>query len=757
MKSINLKIKHKIILLIFFLVVMVSAALLVTTVRQSTTGKTEVLAGVTEKLGALKQNSMNQFKQLSLLTMEGINQASALTTIEKIISTSQENEKALSETTQNEVKTASDDVVKISNAQAKAVSSGLDEMLSGSTDAISEIITSDNDSSKLLSNVAVFSVMTMKTANLDSLRRLNLLIESHKKEIQRLQDRRVEDLDTFFVELLQHLEDRSLKHDKLIDFVTKAIDDLKMKDDKGKKTVNSQLTDEFGLQVKVITEELKLMGNNVTFAINSEMANAGVVQSEKVDGVIGKLMEKQEGINGTIDKSNKELNTALGKLRTGLPLQLKTISEKSAVDYKTQSDGAKKTVEDAILQVSGKVEKATDESIKEFESGITGAKEIIEEKLENSLNNTFIYGLVIALVCVVVGMLLGAFLTSRILRPIAATVNILRDIAEGEGDLTRRLHAESQDEIGELANWFNIFVEKLHRIIIKVTDSVQGLSQAALEMTLVAEKMASSLEKMSAETHQMNDDAGHVQSNMESVAATIEELSASVSAMAGAVEQMTASVGEVAQNASQSANTATNAAEAAENTGLIVHRLNESALEIGRVVEVIVDISDQTKLLALNATIEAARAGEAGKGFAVVASEVKALAGQTGQSTGDIRARISEIQSNTKAAVEAINQIVKVVRQVNEMAHTIAAAVEQQNATTNEIAQNVAQAAAAAGDVSKRTVTTASICGNMSHTIRIISNNTQETAQGANRVKNAAKELSEHASILKGLVNQFKI
>ncbi|MEW6262235.1 MAG: methyl-accepting chemotaxis protein [Thermodesulfobacteriota bacterium] len=757
MKSINLKIKHKIIVLIFFLVLMVSAALLLATVRQSTSGKNAVLVGVTEKLESLKQNSMNQFKGLSLLTAEGINQASALTTIEKIISTSRENERTLSETTQKEVKTVNDDVVRISNTQAKAVSGGLDEMLSGSTNAVSETITSDNESAKLLSNVAVFSVMTIKTANLDNLRRFGLLIESHKNKLKELQDRRVANLDTFFADLLQHVEDRSLKQEHLIDFVNKAIEDLKEKDDKGQSEVSAQLTDEFGLQVKVITEELRLMADKVSFAINNEMANAGVVQSEKVDAIIGQLLVKQEGVNSGIEKSNKELNKALDKLRTDLPLQLRKISEKSAVDFKTQSDGAKKTVEDTISKVSEKVEKTTGESIKEFESGITQTKEIIRERLESSLSHTFIYGLVIALICVVVGMLLGAFLTSRILSPIADTVNILRDIAEGEGDLTRRLHAESRDEIGELANWFNIFVEKLHHIIIKVAESVQSLSKAALEMTAVADQMASSLEKMSAETHQMNEGAGHVQSNMESVAATIEELSASVSTMAGAVEQMTASVGEVAQNAGQSANTATHAAEVAENTGLIVQRLKESAQEIGRVVEVIVDISDQIKLLALNATIEAARAGEAGKGFAVVASEVKTLAGQTGQSTGDIRTRIGEIQNNTNSAVEAINQIVQVVRQVNEMAHAIAAAVEQQNATTNEIAQNIAQAAAAAGDVSKRTVTTASIFGNMTKTMGMISNDAQETTQGANRVKNSAKELSNQAGILQGLVNQFKI
>ena len=144
--------------------------------------------------------------------------------------------------------------------------------------------------------------------------------------------------------------------------------------------------------------------------------------------------------------------------------------------------------------------------------------------------------------------------------------------------------------------------------------------------------------------------------------------------------------------------------------------------------------------MALNATIEAARAGEAGKGFAVVAGEVKDLASQTGQSTEDIRERIQGIQNNVDKAAEAIDQIVGISQQVNELVQSIATAVEEQSATTNEIAQNVAQAASASGEVSKTTGQTATVSREMTDSIGEISNAAKGTAQGAGQAQASARQ-----------------
>jgi methyl-accepting chemotaxis protein len=120
-----------------------------------------------------------------------------------------------------------------------------------------------------------------------------------------------------------------------------------------------------------------------------------------------------------------------------------------------------------------------------------------------------------------------------------------------------------------------------------------------------------------------------------------------------------------------------------------VNKLGQSSIEIGKVIKVITAIAGQTNLLALNATIEAARAGDAGRGFAVVANEVKELAKQTANATEDISQRIEAIQTDTKAAVQAITQITDIINQINDFQSTIASAIEEQTATTNEISRNI--------------------------------------------------------------------
>ena len=185
---------------------------------------------------------------------------------------------------------------------------------------------------------------------------------------------------------------------------------------------------------------------------------------------------------------------------------------------------------------------------------------------------------------------------------------------------------------------------------------------------------------------------------------------------------------------------ATQAVKVASDTNKTVAKLGESSIEIGKVIKVITSIAQQTNLLALNATIEAARAGEAGKGFAVVANEVKELAKQTATATEDISGKIEAIQNDTKAAVAAIDQIGRIINQINDIQNTIATAVEEQTATTNEIARNASEAAKGSTEISKN--------------ITNVSEAAKNTTQGANNTLTAATELAKLAAELKRVVQQ---
>jgi methyl-accepting chemotaxis protein len=323
----------------------------------------------------------------------------------------------------------------------------------------------------------------------------------------------------------------------------------------------------------------------------------------------------------------------------------------------------------------------------------------------------------------------GLLISGGITQPLSAVVRRLRDIAEGEGDLTQRVDEGRSDELGELARWFNLFVGKTERTIATIEQKMRILTASSGDLAAVSRQLGGAAEETSSQT--------------ELVSSASQQVALSIQTVAAAGEEMGASIREIAMSASEAARVAATAVSAAETTNRTVSKLGASSGEISNVVKVITSIAEQTNLLALNATIEAARAGEAGKGFAVVANEVKELAKETARATGDIRGRIEAIQSDSQEAVRAIGEIAAVIGQINDLQNTIASAVEEQAAATNEISRNVSEAARGAEEIARST----------SHVTRTA----QETSQAAGSSRVAAVDLTNLAGDLERLVRQFKV
>ncbi len=347
-------------------------------------------------------------------------------------------------------------------------------------------------------------------------------------------------------------------------------------------------------------------------------------------------------------------------------------------------------------------------------------------------------------------------LSRSIARAIDTTANALRDISQGEGDLTRRLDASAHNEIGRLALYFNEFAEKLRAIIQQVAENARELSSFSGEMSQVSNEMAGSANEMNDLSGKVSTTVEGMSSNLNNMAATSEEMSTSVATVATAIEEMSASLSEVSKNCAHASQIASDADMHARSTGEAMGRLNTSAVEIGKVIETINNIADQTNLLALNATIEAASAGEAGKGFAVVANEVKELARLTALSTDEIERQIREMQTNTSSSVKSIEDITRIVGEMNGISQSIAGSVEELSATTQEVASSVGGAAQAANDIASNVQETSREAAGVKESVMTVNTRAEATAAGAVQTSGGTKKLAEMAGRLQELVGQFK-
>ena len=335
----------------------------------------------------------------------------------------------------------------------------------------------------------------------------------------------------------------------------------------------------------------------------------------------------------------------------------------------------------------------------------------------------------VALGSVLLIVLTGWIIGRAVSNPLRHIVARLKDISEGEGDLTKTVETHGSDEVAEVASYFNKFVSKLRDMIGSISENAQHVASASEQLSASSQQITANSEETSAQATVVSEAGEHVNQNLHTIAT--------------GAEQMSATINEIAKNATEAAAVAAEAVQKAEATNDIVSKLGSSSAEIGKVVDVITSIAQQTNLLALNATIEAARAGEAGKGFAVVANEVKELAKQTEHATEEIGEKIKIIKENTSGAVEEIGSIRGVIDKISHISSVIATAVEEQSATTNEMSRTVTEAAKGASEIS--------------HNINGVAQAAQGTSNSVAESQKATDHLTAMSAELRELVGRFKI
>ncbi len=349
------------------------------------------------------------------------------------------------------------------------------------------------------------------------------------------------------------------------------------------------------------------------------------------------------------------------------------------------------------------------------------------------------------------------FIVFGLVKGLKEMIHNFQDIAEGEGDLTKRIAINSKDEIAELAKWFNLFIDKLQGVISSISEYGGSLGSDASNLSAIATKLAQNSQDTSDRSDNVASAAEEMSTNLNNVAAAMEESTTNTGMVASAAEEMTATINEIAENSGQANTISGSAVQQAEATSERIARLGASADAISKVTETITEISEQTNLLALNATIEAARAGEAGKGFAVVANEIKELAKQTAEATLDIKTKIDDVQQTTTATVTDIEEITTVINNVNELVSTITTAVGEQSNATEEIALNISQAAEGLSEVNENVNQISAVAGTITDEIALVNAASADVSESSSHVNSSGSDLQALAKRLQEEIGIFKI
>ena len=401
----------------------------------------------------------------------------------------------------------------------------------------------------------------------------------------------------------------------------------------------------------------------------------------------------------------------------------------------------------------GIIQSNMDKIVASLHKEMTDTDEAFDTERKSAIREALMIG--IAGVLLQIG--LAGWLLRTILKPINALHAMLVDMAQGEGDLTKRLDDSTKDELAEISKYFNLFIGKLQGIIKDIISGVNNVASSSKDLANISEQLTAAAQDTAERSNTVATAAEEMSTNIQSVSAAMEQSSSNISMVATATEEMTATVNEIGQNAEKARSVSENAVNQSRITSEKVTALGESAKKVGKVTETITEISEQTNLLALNATIEAARAGEAGKGFAVVANEIKELAKQTAAATVDIKKQIDDMQHTTVSTISDIEKISEVIAEISTVINGIATAVEEQSAATNEISGNISQASAGIAEVNENVAQSTVAVTDITRDIAGINVQSNQVGEGSSKVQSSAQVLADLARQLENLVNKFKV
>ena len=488
-----------------------------------------------------------------------------------------------------------------------------------------------------------------------------------------------------------------------------------------------------------------------------------VVQSSREN--IVRINRTEELLNTAVSTGETDMldqaKRTFGELTAKIEEQKKLWPEKEGILSETQKY-AKDYFQVALKLSAGMVNGGLDPSemptlVKQMNEGLSKTKRQLTQFNESALqafyktvedsndaaNNALVTGLALSGISILIIVLISASIVLLITRNLNTMLESLKDIASGEGDLTKRIVQDSDDEIGALIHWFNQFMDKLHNSIENVVNSIDPLTRLSTDLRNMTTKTAEITDEQSLATDEVTRSVDEMFSSVQNVAKN-------ASSAADAAREADAEAKAGRAVVTQSVESINDLASEVERAAVVIGKLEADTENVGTILDVIKGIAEQTNLLALNAAIEAARAGEQGRGFAVVADEVRTLASRTQDSTQEIQRVIEELQSAARSAAEVMShsqdQATASVEQAAKTDLSLATITEKVGSITS---MNT-EIASATGEQEK-------VSNNIKTNVEGIRTNANKAVKNVQEVGQASESLAEISNNLRKITGQFRV
>ncbi|MCU7936194.1 MAG: methyl-accepting chemotaxis protein [Candidatus Thiodiazotropha sp. (ex Dulcina madagascariensis)] len=477
------------------------------------------------------------------------------------------------------------------------------------------------------------------------------------------------------------------------------------------------------------------MNQTLVKMLRTNVSDMGLIRSafEKMVKNLNTLIESGEEDSTMLMLEIEDIYEQLR--RESLPRVRSIVSEfeKAAVEGDRQAKVAKELQSFA-------------ETFKEQSVKAAGASAVIEQDSALSMRRAEenMRLLMIIIAASVVFVFITSFNTYLVInRPILLMRERIKDIAEGEGDLTKRLNENANNELGELSHWFNVFMDKLQALVGNVKDSTGKMADAASQMLEMTEESSSGVLHQKSKTEEIV----HAMQNLSVTVDGVAESAAEADQATGSAEKESVKGSE---DLRKTIGSITSLADEIDTAANIINGFQKDSEDIGGVLDVIKGIAEQTNLLALNAAIEAARAGEQGRGFAVVADEVRTLATRTQESTQEIQAIIIRLQSGAEKAVDAMNS-------GRTRGHETAQQAQQAGVSLESITHAIDVISAINSKIASTTDDQRQVASDVNEGINTISQVSEQTAARAEQTSQQGHAVSQLAQELQASVKQFKV